>query len=339
MFNMIISPVKYLNNYNFSYNSYKKSVTAFGAKSLTQDGFEKQIQTSSQSKIETGSKEFQEKFVAMVEPYKDLTLESDINLFSDIKVNHIYTVPLKFGIMVSNSLQRTNDAHIYQSTPKVFENNDRDKIYDALDEFARKNNKKNKQSITVGSQEFQVEYLSGGSCGDAYLIKDENETGAVIKIYKDKHKLMEPRGFLAEIPTMAELSKRKTKNTPEFYMANAGFYKYEKGEIKKDTPWMLEEYISWETPMKNSEKTLGDFFRETNLTHFDWFENKIGDYFIDMGGVLPDNYYDFIDNLKGEERDKVKDFQKTFLQILENLRTGMSIEDILNRAGCILSAG
>ena len=318
---MKISPIKYLNNNNYSYNCYNRIY--FASHSLKQDSFE--------SLIKTNSKEFQEKFVNMVEPYKNLTLDSDINLFDNIKDNYIYTVPLKYAIMVSNSLNRTGDAHIYQNTPKIFENLDRKKLYSALDKFANKKDKSDKETININSKEFEVEFIDDGNYGTVYLIKDKDENRVVVKVYKNKYKLIDEKGFLAEIPTMIELSRRETKNTPEFYMANAGYYKYGDGKIKKDTPWLLEEYITTETPVKDSKKSLGDFFRETNMTHFDWYENRIGNYFTDMGGVLPNDYYDFLNQFSEEGKNNIENFKENFADTIDYLKKGMSIEEILEQ--------
>ncbi len=328
---MKISSIKYFNNNNFPYNSYKNAKIYFASNSIKQDCFEKLNPVGEKNEIQSHSVEFQEKFVNMIEPYKDLTLDSDVNLFDFIKDNYIYTVPVKYAIMVSNSLRRDGDAHIYQNTPKIFENLDREKIYSALDEFAIKKEKGEREIINIDSKEFQVEFIDDGNYGSVYLIKDKDENTAVIKVYRNKYKLIDEKGFLAEIPTMAELSRRKTKNTPEFYMANAGYYKYEEGKIKKDTPWLLEEYISPTTPMKDSKKSLGDFFRETNMTHFDWYENRIVNYFIDMGGVLPRDYYDFLTQCSEDEKKNIENFKENFEDTIDYLKTGMSIGEILKQ--------
>lgn len=321
---MKINPIGNIYNRIIPQTSFKRQDLNFASNSIMQDSFERRAFLSDEDKIKKLSQNHEDDFIRIIEPYKDLTLDSDINLFENLEENHIYTVPLKYAIMASNSLLKTNDAHVCQSMPKVFEGLDRKKVYQALDKFACMEDKE--QTIKIGSKEFSTEFKGGGNYGDAYLIKDEDENCAIIKVYKDKYDIIDARGFLAEIPVMAELSKRKSKNTPEFYAANVGYFKYKQGKIEKDTPWMLEEYITRETPLKNSESSLGSFFEETNMTHFDWYENRIGNYFIDMGGVLPEDYY--LDDFPRDERQAINDYRGNFKKIIEYLKKGTSIEKI-----------
>lgn len=324
------SPIHGSNNI-FRANFANAGNLSFKGRNLETDVFEKQSPTtkvpiSEKDKLRIINLAGKNRLecIELLEGEKKIPLDSVEEFFTDTNKSGFYMLPTRFLKAASDSLIERNDAHIFKKMPKIFKGLDKKAIFKALDDFACLNFKDLTRRIEIDGKTFKIKGIGIGTRGKTYLIEDEKSNQVVLKVYKKERELADSFGFSCEIPTLMALTKRRSKNTPDFYMANAGYFRFEENKVQEDSPWMLDEYIGRDTPLKKGDYALGSWFREKDMCHFDCIQNRLGDYIIDVGGILPKNYFSIYDD---KERRK---FHLNYTKILNYLKKGYSLDDIIN---------
>ena len=121
-----------------------------------------------------------------------------------------------------------------------------------------------------------------------------------MKIYK-KPEDISSFSIFGELALYQELKNEKINNIPELYMANPISIKVEDNsksyseiynidELKDfdgyKGAWTLVEYITPDTPIKKEGISFMDWLKKHNVHHIDTsFDNFIGDYIVDLGGI------------------------------------------------------
>ena len=102
-----------------------------------------------------------------------------------------------------------------------------------------------------------AKYISEGTMGVVYELKDAFGNSIAIKIFQGKGKIISNNGAMAEIPLSRRLSDDSVGNVPKFYISNAGCYRInESGTIYEDNPWMIVDFITDNTAIEKNTKSV-----------------------------------------------------------------------------------
>ncbi len=222
---------------------------------------------------------------------KDLTLDSSINLFTDFRKAEIFNVPEKMAIAADNSLRQKGSAFICESTPKLFDGIEQDKIQQSITNFLDNVDFKKYSSFTIDDKKFKAEKIGGGAIGTVYKIFDDTGNSVVVKKYGDPLLMGANSGF-QEIATARQATKENVVDIPKFFMANAVGYtsnSIDKYKYKSQPMWMMSEFIPDNAKIQSKGKKLTDWMNQYGLYHYDLNSGtKKGDYIVDLGGIMPD---------------------------------------------------
>ncbi len=259
---------------------------------------------------------------------KNLTLDSDVNLFSDFRKADVFDVPEKMAIAADNSLRQKGNAYIYSSTPELFDGIEQDKIQQSITNFLDNVGSEKFSSFTIGDKVFKVERISGGEIGTVYKIFDDAGNSVAVKKYKDPLMMGVNCGF-QEIATAQQATKENVVDIPKFFMANAAGYKtnpVDSHEYISQPMWMMSEFISDNTKAPSQGFKLADWMNQYGLYHGDLNSGaKKGDYVVDLGGVMP--------NRSGASIQNRKDWGRYFESALSKSLVFDGIQNTLRKLG------
>ena len=328
LFNKKICPVFYgcgcfglrkeINNKGLSKDSFKKSEQIIDID--TQKPAKKSEITKQDNDIELDDKSYIE-LLHLVEDNKNLTLDTDKNLFEEISKRE-YDIPQIMLIAARNSIAKNGNSYVYgKKTPQLFEGLDKKEIADKITEVVNKifwNYPCTKNfTFAIKNKRYFMQEKGSGFIGRVYKIFDENGNKAAIKYYSKD--LPENNGA-TEIATLKQMTSDGVKNVPEFYMANASDYNIDsKNKPFNQKRWMLYEFIDKKTPNKKEGISWKKWCRHYGLKHGDSKGSKqyVGRYLVDVGGISHDNYSDF------------KNRSKKYEYLKKSFRQGMTVSEIL----------
>ena len=232
---------------------------------------------------------------------RDLTLDSDTNLFGDFRKADVFDVPEKMAIAADNSLRQKGSAFICDSTPKLFEGIEESKIESSVTNFLANVGSEKYSSFTIGDKVFRVERISGGEIGTVYKIFDNAGNSVAVKKYRNPLMLGTNCGF-QEIATARQATKENVVDIPKFFMANATGYKIapaNSSEYIKQPMWMMSEFISDDAKIPSDGTKLVDWMQQYGLFHCDLNSGaKKGEYIVDLGGIMPNPNNPAVQNRK-----------------------------------------
>lgn len=261
---------------------------------------------------------------------KDLTLDSDINLFANLDKEPFFA-PAKFAIMVDNSLRQNGEAYIIDEIPEIFKDLDPDKVTEALDKFSNLQTPHDGKmyEFNIGNKKIKAEYIDSGLIGDVYKLSDEKGEKVAIKIYHSKTNQISNNGLFVEIPLSIQLKKDGVGNVPKFYMANPVAYGFDdKNRTWYNKGWMVSDFIEDETLVPPHKKSADEWLDEHNMKYWDEEKNgrTKGGYILDIGGMAEKDYKKY----RHWNKSGLYDGHEGLMPLLSrSLFSGMSIDDII----------
>ena len=251
---------------------------------------------------------------------KDLTLDSDRNLFKGIK-DREYDIGKLMQIATNNSLRQKGNAYVYaEKLPKMFDGLNKEDIANKVTEELMKGKD---EDFKICGRKFNISlYSTGGYVGRVYLIKDENGNTAAIKEYKRQHGYQN-NGY-TEIALSRQMTRDGVIDIPEFYMAQAADYKLGKdGKVYKMPQWLMTQAIEETTPKRFGFRGWKDWLNKNALEHCDnlMHRNEKGNYLVDLGGICSRGVY-----FNGEE---LLDADRSYKALNACFKNGMNVDEVL----------
>lgn len=203
----------------------------------------------------------------------------------------VYELPIAFALETLERNRRGKDTHIVEEIPDMLKDIDEDELLETLDMAAVfTDDDVDDIKFEIEGKEFELEQVESGSYGIAYKLKrDGFDKPLLFKVYRDANRI-DYHGIFAEVALERELNHAGVIDIPKLYMASPlGKEIKMQGENKTyiHATWKISEFVDEDTPLKEGDLTLEKYLKRKRLTHDDMHEgNKIGDYIVDLGGVI-----------------------------------------------------
>ena len=292
MLSATINPAYKISNIFFTGKETNKKSGAYTLDTF-QKSKEKKCQTRSIGKIlfcHPGiSRQTHFEEVKFINAHKNLTLDTDINLFEGIKKRE-FDINKLMLIAADNSLREKGNAYVFgEEIPKIFKGIDKKEVAEAITNLLQQDEIK---SFKIGKKKFYVSWIDAGATGGVYRISDFWGRSAALKHY-DKDWSNYNNGCV-EIACSKQMTKDGVTDIPKFYMANAADYKINSnGETYKAPMWLLTEYIKDNKHLKTNPKSYKSWLNEYGLYHEDDIGTNLKNgYLVDLGGICHRKYND-----------------------------------------------
>ena len=232
--------------------------------------------------------------------------------------------------MADNSTKKNGNAYICDKIPKIFQGLDINEVIKTLSAFSCAKKETLLLSFKTDGKEITAKCIGGGLYGDVYKLSDSYGNCAALKIFNKEVCALDTFGGISEIAASRQLSKDNVIDVPEFYMSDAGLYRFDNnGKTLKNNAWMLTEYIDDDKIPPKNGLNLNKWLQIHSMKHYDnSIQNKSnGGYTLDIGGIASlDKKRDIwgIFGFGGEYSDCALGV------LLENsLKSGMSVSEII----------
>ena len=210
----------------------------------------------------------------------------------------LYDYPVAFALSVIKKDKRGHDTHIIEEIPQIFEGMDKKKVCETLDMLCSVLGDED-VLLDMEGREIKIEKLGkSGLYGKVYKMSSEDCPPLAFKVY-DNPGLIGIHGSFGEIGVERAFSRMEVSDVPKFYMGSPlGKKIIKKGESEPTSYacWKLSEFISEDSPLKEGrsfqEVLIGKCLRHADLST----NNVIGQYCIDLGGIINLDYDGFYGN-------------------------------------------